>query len=129
MVSTLSIALLAILAFGATSLRAQGVELEKTSIVLCGSSSNCTRPATVDYEKLRNATPEWQTIRSDGVRQGSARYALLMARIGQRIASAANAVAADKGHDLVVRAGDIADQRGQTVVDITDQVLAELGSL
>jgi hypothetical protein len=41
----------------------------------------------------------------------------------------ANAVAGDKGHDLVVRAGDIADDRGQPVVDITDLVLAELGSL
>lgn len=78
MVSTSSIALLAL---GATSLRAQGVELEKSSMVLCGSSSNCPRPATIDYETVRNATPEWQTIRSDGVRQGSARYALLMARV------------------------------------------------
>ena len=126
MVSTSSIALLAL---GATSLRAQGVELEKSSMVLCGSSSNCTRPATIDYETVRNATPEWQTIRSDGVRQGSARYALLMARVGQRLASVANAVAGDQGHDLVVRAGDIAGDRGQTVVDITDLILEELGSL
>ncbi len=98
-------------------------------MVFCGSSANCTRPATIDYEKVRNATPEWQTIRGDGVRQGSARYTLLMARVSQRIATVANAVAGDRGHDLVVRAGDIADDRGQTVVDITDLVLEELGTL
>ena len=98
MVSTPSIALLAFLALGASSLRAQGVELEKSSMVLCGSSANCTRPATIDYEKVRNATPEWQTIHGDGVRQGSARYTLLMARVSQRIATVANAVAGDRGH-------------------------------
>ena len=128
MASTLLATLLAVLALGAASLRAQGVELDKDAVVLCGSASNCTRPATVDYQALRDATPEWGTIEGDGVREGSARYTLLMARLGQRIASVVSSVAIREGHDLVVRSGDIADSRGQTVVEITDLALEELGS-
>ena len=48
--------------------------------------------------------------------------------MNQRIKAAAERVAGAAGHDLVVEQGDITDARGQTVVDITGQVRAELDS-
>ncbi len=117
----------AFLALGAVSLRAQGVELKnRGAMLICGSASNCTKPATLRFTQVRAATPEWQTIESDGVRPGSARYTLLNARMRQRIKAAAEVVAGNAGHDLVVNKGDIVNERDQTVEDITDQVIAEL---
>ncbi len=84
-------------------------------MVLCGSPSNCTKPATIHYAEVREATPEWQTIRSEGVRKGSARYTLLMNRMAQRIKAAADLVARDTGHDLVVNKGDIVDERDRVL--------------
>ncbi len=126
---TWRLAFAAFLAFGAVSLPAQGVKLGSGPIVFCGSASNCTKPATIRYEAVRDATPEWQTIESDGVRKGSARYTLLTARMGQRIKAAADAVAGSEGHDLVVNEGDIEDARGLEVSDITDQVVQALDSV
>ena len=130
MVRTWTVALVAFLALGAVSLRAQGVELKaKGAMVFCGSESNCTKPATIRYVKVRDATPEWQEIQADGVRKGSARYTLLMARMGRRIKAACDVAAGDAGHDLVVNQGDISDPRGLDVADITDQVIDELESV
>ncbi len=129
MVRTWTVALVAFLALGAVSLRAQGVELKPKAMVFCGSESNCTKPATIRYAKVRDATPEWQEIQANGVRKGSARYTLLMARMGQRIKPACDVAASDAGHDLVVHQGDISDRRGLEVENITDQVIDELESV
>ncbi len=124
-----TVAFAAFLALGAVSLRAQGVELKDRHMLFCGSASNCTKPATIRFTQVRDATPEWQTIESDGVRPGSARYTLLNARMRQRIKAAADSVAGDAGHDLVVNQGDITDPRGLEVTDITDEVIDELESV
>ncbi len=119
----------AILTLGAASLRAQGVELCSKPTVLSGCASNCTKPATVAYKEVRDATPEWQEIESEGVRRGSARFTLLSARMRQRILAAVGLVAINSGHDLVVTRGDIEDARGLEVEDITDLVIDELESV
>lgn len=124
-----TMAFAASLAIGAVSLPAQGVVLERNATVLCGSAANCTKPASVRYAEVRDATPEWQTIEGDGVRKGSARYTLLSARMGQRIKAAASAAAGDSGHDLVVKEGDINDARGLKVDDLTDEVIEALDSV
>ena len=126
---TWRLAVAAFLAFGAVSLPAQGVKLTSSPIVFGGSASNCTKPATIGYDDVRDATPEWQTIESDGVRKGRARYTLLTARMGQRIKAAADAVAGREGHDLVVNEGDIDDAQGLEVADITEQVIQALSSV
>ena len=126
---TWRLAFAAFLAFGAVALPAQGVKLTSGPIVFCGSASNCTKPATVRYEEVRDATPEWQTIESDGVRKGSARYTLLTARMGQRMKAAADTVARNEGHDLVVNEEGIEDARDLEVADITDQVVQALDSV
>ncbi len=107
---------------------AQGVEIERGGVILYGSSSRCTQPATIDYKKIRKKTPEWQTIQSDGVSPDSARYSLLVAKMNKRIKAACRRVAKDQGRDCVVRKGDIADQRGLKVEDLTSEVIEELES-
>jgi Skp family chaperone for outer membrane proteins len=105
---------------------AQGVELKRSAVVLSGSDANCSHPAVISFEKVRDATEEWQKIQADGVREGSARYRILMNKMMQRIRAAARAAAGDAGIDLVVREGDISDDRGLTVEDITDDVVDAL---
>lgn len=115
---------LAVLAFAAP-LQAQ-VDLKGDALVYCGSASNTTAPASIDEDRARQATPEWQTIKNEGVRKGSARYKLLIAEADKRIRTAAREVASSRGKDLVVRAGDVADAKGKDVVDITDAVVDKL---
>ena len=108
------------------SATAQGVELKRTAVVLAGSDANCSKPGTIDYAKVRSATSQWKTIRSEGVRPGSARYQILSNKMMQVIRAAAAAAAGDEGVDLVVRKGDITDDRGLDVVDLTSEVIDSL---
>lgn len=107
------------------SLHAQ-VELKSEAVLYFGNASNTTAPATVDEDKVREATAEWQTIKSEGVRKGSARYKILMAEADKRIREAVRDVASTRSKDLVVRAGDVADAKGKDVVDITNDVVEKL---
>ena len=114
----------AVLSFAAAAL-AQ-VDLKQDAVTYFGSASNTSAPATIDEAKVREATPEWQTIQADGVRRGSARYILLVAEMDKRIRAAAQKAAADASKDLVVRAGDISNARGKSATDLTAQVIAKL---
>ena len=107
---------------------AQGVTLRSNSVVFYGSPTTCSQPATIDYKKVRTATPEWQTIRSKGVRKGSARYALLISAMNSRLKRACQSVAEGAGRDCVVRKGDIKDSRGLSVRDLTKGVMSALSS-
>ena len=103
------------------------VSLKKDASVYLGSPSNTTAPATIDVSQVRQSTPEWQTIQSEGVRPGTARYLLLDAEMDKRIRAAVRAAAADRGKDLVVAAGDIDDRKGKEVADLTAAVVGKLG--
>jgi Skp family chaperone for outer membrane proteins len=109
----------------AASLPAQ-VDLKDSAVVYFGSAANTSAPGTIDETKVREATSEWQTIKAESVRPGSARYLLLVAEMDKRIREAVKSVAGETGKDLVVRANDIEDQRGREVVDITDKVVGKL---
>ena len=63
---------------------AQGIEARSNAVVLHGSTSNTTRPATIKLRKVEKKTPEYDTIKTDGVRKGSARYELLIAKMHKR---------------------------------------------
>ena len=102
------------------------VTLKQDAVVYSGSASNTTAPASIDEARVRKATPEWQTIESEGVRRGSARYLLLIAEMDKRIRSAVQKAATKTSKDLVVRSGDVTDTKGKTVVDLTDDVIANL---
>lgn len=107
---------------------AQGIETKSGALVLFGSASNCTKAATIDYQKVRKATPEYKTIKSEGVPKDSARHDLLTAEMNKRIKEACKEVAQSGGHDCVVGKADVADAKGQKVTDITDEVVRKLES-
>lgn len=102
------------------------VDLKTDSVVYFGSASNTSAPATIDEQKVREATQEWKTIQAEGVRRGSARYILLTAEMDKRIRDAAQKAAAAASKDLIVRSGDITNNRGKTVTDLTTNVVANL---
>lgn len=106
--------------------RGGGVALQKTALVYVGSGAFCTRPATIDAAAVAAATTEWQEIQREKVREGSARHSLLKTAMHERILSACRKAAQERGYDLVVRAGDIADPRGLTVADLTTAVVGSL---
>jgi len=113
---------------GATALPAQGIVAKRNAMVLHGSTANTSKPATIDMEKVEKKTAEYKTIQSEGVSRGSARYQILIAKMHRRIVRASKAAAQAKGHDCVVRRGDIKDARGQTVTDLTQEVIDRLDS-
>ena len=119
--------LLAVLATAASTF-AQGIEVKRRAMVLFGSTRSCSRPATIDYKRAQKATPEYRTIRSEGVRKGTARYDLLAAEMTRRINAAVARVAEADNCDCVVRKGDIKDRKGLKVQDLTSDVVDELES-
>lgn len=110
------------------SLVAQGITTKSNAVVFYGSAATCSQPATIDYRKVKKATPEWRTIRSEGVRKGSARYDLLTSAMSARIKKACKSAAEANGRDCVVRKGDIKDARGLSVKDLTSAVINALES-
>lgn len=125
--SALVPSIMALLAMGmtATDARAQ-VDLASDAIVLSGSASNCTRPATVNWKKVRNATDEWKKIQDEGLRKDSPKYRILHGKMLKKIKAASRAAASSGGYDLVVRSGDISNDRGLPVSDITQDVIRNL---
>jgi Skp family chaperone for outer membrane proteins len=107
---------------------AQGIETKSGAQILFGSSANCSKAATIDFDKVRKATPEWKTIKSEAVPGNSARYDLLIMEMNKRIKDACKEVAQGGGHDCVLAKGDLADAKGQKVADITDEVVRKLES-
>ena len=116
-----------ICSFAASAL-AQGIELKATGKTYYGTASTCSQPATINYDRVRDATPEWQTIRSEGVRRGTARYPLLVSEMNARIERASRKAAEDAGRDCVVGHDDIKNDNGLQVSDLTDDVVAKLES-
>ena len=102
---------------------AQGVVLKNKAVVLFGEASNCSKPATIDVEKVAEKTPEYREIKAQSLAEDSARYKLLMSAMLKRIKEACKAVAEDQGNDLVVRDGDISNGKGLTESDLTTKVV------
>jgi hypothetical protein len=113
------------LALGATCALAQ-VEVKSDAVIYFGSATTTSAPAMIDEQKVREATPEWQTIQAEGVRRGTARYMLLQGEMDRRIRAAARLAAAHASKDLVVRTGDITNDQGRPAVDLTSDVIAKL---
>ncbi len=112
----------------AASVAAQGVELKSGAQVWSGSASTSSQPSTVRFDALRDATPEWKTIRAEGVRKDSARYSLLWSQMNDRIRAACQKAAEDAARDCVVTAGDIKNANGLNVADLTADVVRKLES-
>ncbi|MFY9345600.1 MAG: hypothetical protein WAT39_24125 [Planctomycetota bacterium] len=120
---TLSFALLLV----AASLPAQ-VGVKKGAVVYHGSASNTSAPAVIQEGKVKEATPEWKRIQSEGIDQGSAQGKQLLVQMTTRIKNAAKEAAEEAGRDMVARKDDITDKQGRDVVDLTDKVVAKVGA-
>lgn len=112
----------------AGSAAAQGITTRAGAVVLFGSTGNCSQPSTIRYQRVQRATPEYKTIRSEGVGKGSARHDLLTAQMNKRIKRAVAAAAQAASRDCVVRKGDVQNADGLTVTDLTAAVIGQLGS-
>ena len=119
--------LLFVLAASAPMAQARsGIRVSDPDKVILGQAGQCVKPAQVDYKKLQEATPEFRTIRDEGVEKGTARYELLVRKMTQRLREIIKDLAADKGYDCVVMKGSVKDPQGLTVVDITNEALEKL---
>lgn len=102
------------------------VTLNRGAVVYQGSASNTTAPATIDDEKVRDATPEWQQITNEDIDVESARGKQLLVKMNQRIREAVKSVAATESRDMVTRKRDLKDDQGREVVDLTDKVIDKI---
>ena len=102
------------------------VTLRRGAVVYTGSAANTTAPATVNAKKVRDATPEWQKIESEGIDPQSARGKQLITRMNSRISKAVKRVADSESKDMVTRKKDLKDDRGRTVTDLTSKVVAKI---
>jgi len=109
--------------FAFAPLPAQGVVLKPKAVVLFGEASNCSKPATIDIEKVAEKTPEYREIQAQALAEDSARYKLLASAMLKRIREACKAVAEEKGNDLVVRQGDVSNAKGLSESDLTAKVV------
>lgn len=117
--------LLAALLLFQGSISAQ-VTLKSGSKVYFGSEINTTAPASITESKVLEATPEYQRIKREGIKEGSAQYKLLESSARDRIRKAIRDVAIIKQKDLVTRDTDIEDNKGKTVTDITSDVIESM---
>ncbi|MBL8754763.1 MAG: hypothetical protein JNK15_15775 [Planctomycetes bacterium] len=117
---------LLVLLVAAASVLAQ-VGVKKGAVVYHGSASNTSAPATVQESKVKEATPEWKRIQSEGIDTESAHGKQLLVQMNNRIREAVKSVAEAEGRDMVARKDDITDAQGRTVVDLTDKVVTKVG--
>ena len=96
--------------------------------VLSGNPHQTAAPAEIDLARCIGATPEGQTIESERVERGSARYSILMTKAHERVVRAVAHVAAQKSRDCVVKKGSYRNPEGLTVLDISDEVIAAIGN-
>ena len=122
----LSRALLVALALALAPATAQ-VVVKKGAVILHGSAANTSAPATVEMQKVKEATPEWKKIQSEGIDTTSAHGKQLLAEMHNRIREAVKAVAEAESRDMVARKDDITDNKGRDVVDLTAKVVTKLG--
>jgi hypothetical protein len=122
--------LVAVLALSAaTSLQAgdKKVTIDEAAIYY-GNSSNFEKPGTVDVNKVYNKIPEYQEIIRLKLKDSDAKYTMLMRTATDKFLNAIQAVADDKGYDLIGASGSIQIE-GVKVPDITSYVIAELPNL
>ena len=107
------------------TLTAQGIEVKNNKSVICGVPSVSTKPGTINYEQVERSTQEYRTIKSEGVKKGSARYNILISQMSTRIKLSTELVAQDEGIDCVVKKGEI-KKSNHEVKDITSKVIEYL---
>jgi hypothetical protein len=104
----------------------QGVVMKKAAEVYYGEPSTCSRPATIEFDTLKKVTDEWKRIESEGIKEGTATYTLLMNAIRTKINNAVADFCLSSGHDMVCEEGHIKNSNGLNVEDVTTDILPNL---
>lgn len=107
-------------------LLAQGVSMKKGAKVFYGEPSTCSRPATIRFDELKESTDEWKRIQSEGIKEGSATYIILMNTINTKINNAVKDYCKNAVYDMACEEGSIKNSNGLPVNDITDDILPNL---
>ncbi|MFT4513490.1 MAG: hypothetical protein ACI89X_003156 [Planctomycetota bacterium] len=106
--------------------RGLGVVLRSDAVLYIGSAHFCTRPATFDMDKVSAEMSEWREIQRTGVRPGSARYSMWKNKMHSHLVAACKKAAVSRGYDLIVRSGDIKNDGGFVIGDLTADVIGAL---
>ena len=111
----------------ASSVEGQGGIRVKARSVIFGNARHCRAPATIDFKKVLDATPEMQEIQEEGIQKGSARYIILIAKAVKRIRKVVAKVAVSQKRDCVVKEGSIRENpHDLEISDLTDEVIESI---
>ncbi len=100
-----------------------GIRVKARSVIF-GNARHCRAPATIDFKKVLDATPEMQQIQEDGIPKGSARYIILVSKAVKRIRKVVAKVAVSQKRDCVVKEGSIRENpHNLEIEDLTDEVI------
>lgn len=98
--------------------------------VYYGSTDSFEKPASIDYQAVLRATPEYAEVRDKKVESGTARYWILLSKASDHAARAISAVGRESEYDLIVAAGYLEGLEPPIATeDITTVVVAKLGDL
>lgn len=90
-----------------------------------GNSSDFSKPAVVDVDKVYLKIPEYKEIRDRDMDSSDPRYLMLMKAASDKFLSAVESVAEDTGYDLIGGLGSIKIE-GKKVPEITSLVIKAL---
>ena len=90
-----------------------------------GQSYKVSKPALCDSKQVFDATPEYQKIKDDKIKKGSAQHRILIQAASNRFKNAVQKVMSQKGHGLVAETGAIVCE-GHSLPDITQALIANL---
>ncbi len=108
----------------ATSIPADQVDAQS---IYVGNPANFEIPASVNYEKVVKATPEFKELRKMKIDKGSAQYWILVSRASEHAVRAIKNVAGDGGYDLVGEKDYLAELTPAIAAEeITDKVLTAI---
>lgn len=93
--------------------------------VSSGSTVEKVKPALVDSKRIFDATPEYQRIADENIKEGSAEHKLLVTAASRRFKNAIKRVISLNGYDLIAETGAVT-VAGKTLPDISQAVIDNL---
>ena len=84
-------------------------------------------PAAVDIQTIIEATPEYQEIKKDKIKRGTAKYWILLSKATDRAIEAIAGVAEDEAYDLIAARDYLKDLKPKVAAeDITKTVIENI---
>ncbi len=84
-------------------------------------------PAAVDIQTIIETTPEYQEIKRDKIKRGTAKYWILLSKTTDRAIEAIADVAKDEGYDLIAARDYLKDLKPKVAAeDVTKTVVKKI---